>query len=127
MKLSLANKAESQIEDGSNLSAIGVVSDSKASMLATWDSMTADNLKSVQIQSEGGAVIGEYQNIVLDSETSVIQSDGTIRTSYHLREKTEVELLREEVEQLKETTEVHDGAIEDLGTVVNEIATGGAV
>lgn len=126
MKLILANKAEIQIEDGSSLSAIGVVSDSKETMLATWDSMTADNLKSIQIQSADGTVIGEYQNIVLDSETSVIQSDGTIRTSYHLREKTEVEILRGEVERLKETAEVHDGAIEDLGTVVSEIATGGA-
>lgn len=127
MKLILANKAEIQIEDGSSLSAIGVVSDSETSMLSTWDSMTSDNLKSVQIQSADGTVIGEYQNIVLDSETSIIQSDGTVLTKYHLREKTEVEILREEVERLKETAEVHDGAIEDLGTVVNEIATGGAV
>ncbi len=101
-KLILSNNAEIEIESGSSLSDMRVLSATKSEMLETWDMLTSENLKNIQIKNEGGVVTGTYENILLDNETSAIQPDGTILTCFRLREKTEAELLREEVDSLKE-------------------------
>lgn len=124
-KLILNNQSQLNIESGSSLSDMKVVSDDKYSMISTWDMLTNENLKHIEIKNKDGIVIGTYDNIVLDRETSTIRQDGKILTSFHLREKTEVELLREEIEALKEGQEVHSGAIEDLGNAVSDLAEGG--
>lgn len=130
-KLILANQSEIEIESASSLSDIKVISETKYDMISTWDMLTEDNLKSVQIQNGDGTTIANYKNLVLDSETSSVFKDEDniekILTSFHLREKTEVELLREEVEALKEGQEVQDGAIADLGEAVSGLAEEGGL
>lgn len=121
-KLILFNQSEITIESISSLSDIKIVSNTKYDMITTWDMLTEENLKSVQIQNGDGITVANYENLVLDSETSTVQKNGTILTSFHLREKTEVELLREEVEALKEGQEVQDGAIMDLGEAVSVLS-----
>ena len=74
-----------------------------------------------------GAKLGVYENLVLENETSVIRSDGSILTSFRLREKSDVELLKEQIETMKEQQEVQDGAIADLGEAVSGLAEGSAV
>lgn len=124
-KLILSSRSKINIESGSSLSDIKVVSATKYDMISTWDMLTEENLKHVEIQNEDGVAIGIYDNILLESETSTIQPDGTILTSFYLREKTEVELLRKRVEQLENGQEVQDGAISDLGAAVSDLAEGG--
>lgn len=126
-KLILKNNTEITIESASALSDIKVLSATKIEMVSVWDMLTEENLKHIEIQNENGIAIGIYDNVLLDSETATIQSDGKILTSFHLREKTDVELLREEVEALKEGQEVQDGAITDLGTAVSDLSEGGLV
>lgn len=126
-KLILNNETEISIEPFSSLSEMKVVSQTKYNMISTWDMLTPENLKSVQIQNGDGVTIANYTDLLLDSETSTVQENGTILTSFHLRKKTEVELLREEVEALKEEQEVQDGAISDLGTAVSDLEEGGLV
>lgn len=118
-KMVLKNKQKISIESGSSLSDIKVASATKYDMISKWDMLTEENLKHIEIQNGDGVVIGVYDNILLDSETSTIQPDGTILTSFHFREKTDVELLRERVEQLESGQEVQDGAIMDLGEAVS--------
>lgn len=128
-KLILNDNTEITIESASSLSDIRIVSETKSDMISTWDILTEENLKSVQIQNGDGITVANYENLVLDSETSyaIKDKDGVekILTSFHLRPKTDVELLREEVEALKEGQEVQDGAISDLGTAVSDLAEGG--
>lgn len=126
-KLILSNNSEISIESGSSLSDMKVLSETKYDMVSTWESLTEENLKHIEIQNEDGITIGSYDNILLDSETSTTQSDGKILTSFHLREKTEVELLRERIEQLESGQEVQDGAISDLGTAVSGLAEEGGL
>jgi len=121
-RLILKNGDAIEIESASSLSEIRVVSASKAAMISIWDKLSNENLKAVQIKNVEDAVIGEYADLVLESETSVIQKDNSVLTRFHLREKTEVELLREEMEVLKTGQEIHDGAIADLGEVVSVMA-----
>ena len=117
-KLILKDGSEIYIEAGASLSRIGVVSATKEDMIATWDLFTNENLKEVQVKTGDDFVTGEYFNLVLENETSTVQEDGTIFTYFNLREKTEVEKLREEVEALKVGQEIQDGAIVELAEIL---------
>lgn len=118
-KLILNDQTEIEIESASSLSDIRVISETKYDMISTWDAMTEENLKSVQIQNEDGLVLANYADLVLESETSISQKDGTILTSFHLREKTDVE---KRLDALEEGQEVQDGAIMDLGDAVGALS-----
>ena len=83
-------------------------------MVTTWDKFIADNLAQVQVKNGDGLTVGNYTDLVLVSETSVIQTDGTILTTYNLREKSAVELLEERISAVEEGQTVQDGAITDL-------------
>lgn len=124
-KLILSNQSQIEIESASSISDIKVVSETKYDMISAWDMLTPENLKFVQIQNGDGVTVGNYENLVFESETSTVQPDGKILTSFRLREKTEVELLREEINSLKEGQEVQDGAISDLGAAVSGLAEEG--
>jgi hypothetical protein len=126
-KLILSNNTKIEIESGSSLSGMKIISETKYDMLTAWDMLTEENLKHIEIQNEDGVAIGSYDNILLEREASTIQPDGKILTSFHLREKTEVELLRERIEQLESGQEVQDGAISDLGAAVSGLAEEGGL
>lgn len=121
-KLVLNDNTEIEIENGSSIGDLLVLSETKYDMIATWDMLTEENLKKIWFKGRDGENLGTYENVVLENETSTVLRDERILTSFHLREKTEVELLREEVEQLKAGQEVQDGAIMDLGEAVSTLA-----
>ncbi len=126
-KLILTDGSVLQVESGSSLSDIRVVSETGEEMLYRWKLLTNENLKQVEVQNADGVRIVSYNDLTLESETSVIQKDGTILTSLKLRERTEVELLRERVEILENGQEVHSGAISDLGEAVSGLAEEGGL
>lgn len=71
-----------------------------------------------------GTVVGNYTDLVLVSEMSVIATDGTVLTTYSLREKTAEE---KRLDALEAGQAVQDGAINDLGEAVGTMAEGGTV
>lgn len=123
--LILKDQTTLEIEAGASLTNITILSANKAEMVEKWDKMTKDNLSAVQVKNADGAVIGNYMDLILVSETSTILADGTISTALHLREKTDMERLEEKVEALMAGQAVQDGAISDLGTAVSDISAGG--
>lgn len=120
-KLILKDGTIIELEAGASLGSMQVAAADKAAMVATWDKLTEDNLSEVQIQNESGLTVGRYTALMLASEMSVIKEDGTILTTYSLREKTSVERRLEAVEAGQE---IQDGAISDLGDAVGEMAGG---
>ncbi len=90
-KLILKDLTEIELETGASLSAIGALSADKAAMVATWDKLTPDNLAVVQVKNGDGLTVGNYTDLILVSETSTANSDGTILTYFNLREKTDME------------------------------------
>lgn len=108
-----------ELEIGASLSCIGVLSADKASMTTTWDMLTEDNLSEVQVKNDDGLVVANYTNLVLVSETSIIKEDGTILTTFCLREKTDIEKRLDEIEKEQE---VQDEAIMDVADVVSSLA-----
>lgn len=125
-KLILKNNAEIELEAGASLSALQVLAADRAAMAAAWEQLTADHLAAVQVKNGDGLVVGNYTDLILVSETSVIREDGMVLTTYHLREKTSEE---KRLDALEEGQAVQDGAIEDLGAVTSTLAeqTGGTV
>ncbi len=126
--LVLADATEITMEDNSNMHNVIVKSSTKAAMVAAWEKFTNDNLKSVQLKIDG-VVSGNYEDLVLVDEKSVVQADGSVLTEFHLREKTDIEKLQElvaaqsaEIVALKEGQGVQDGAIDDLGVVTSTLA-----
>ena len=126
-KLILKDGTEIELESGASLGGISVLFPNMQAMVDAWSLMTPDNLSEVSIHNSDGVTVGQYENLVLESETSKVQEGGTILTSFHLRTKTEIELLRERVEQLEIGQDVQDGAIGELGEVVGELAEEGGL
>ena len=120
----LKNGTIIELEAGASLGALQVAAVDRAAMAATWETLTPDNLTTVQIKNGDGTVVGNYTDVVLVSETSVIATDGAVLTTYSLREKTAEE---KRLDALEEGQAVQDGAINDLGEAVGTIAEGGTV
>lgn len=119
--LVLKDKTEITLGNNSSRTHLLVTSASRAKMVDIWEKLTKDNLQELQLKV-GGQVTGEYGDMLLVNETSTIKEDGTIETEFIIREKTEIEKLREEIESLKESQGVQDGAIDDLGVVTSTLA-----
>ncbi len=118
-KLILKDGTTIELESGSSLDAIKAATENRKTMLEQWEMLTPENLKEVKIQNGDGLTIGIYQELVLLSETSVVTSDGSVLTTYHLREKTDTE---RRLEALEAGQEIQNGAISDLGSVTSAIA-----
>ena len=120
----LKNGTIIELEAGASLGALHVAAANRAAMVTTWEALTPDNLTAVQIKNGDGLVVGNYTNLVLVSETSMVAADGTVLTTYNLREKNDEE---KRLDALEEGKAVQDGAINDLGEVVGTLAEGGMI
>ena len=118
-KMILKDNTTIELEAGSSLANIQVAAADRADMVEIWGNLTEDNLSSVQIQTGAGLTVGTYTDLVLVSETSTVSPDGTVLTSYHLREKTDEE---KRLDALEEGQAVQDGAISDLGSATSALA-----
>ncbi len=120
--LNLKDGTVIELESSPNLGNLRVAAASRADMLKTWEALTDGNLKTAQVKNAAGLVVGNYDGLVLESETSVVAADGSVMTTYSLREKTDIEKLAERVTAMEESQEVQDGAIIDLGEVASVLA-----
>ena len=120
----LKNGTIIELEAGTSLGALQVAAANRAAMVTTLEALTPDNLTAVQIKNGDGLVVGNYTNLVLVSETSMVAADGTVLTTYNLREKNDEE---KRLDALEEGKAVQDGAINDLGEVVGTLAEGGMI
>lgn len=120
----LKNGTTIELEAGASLGALQVAAADRAAMVTTWEALTPDNLTAVQIKNGDGLVVGNYTDLVLVSETSMVAADGTVLTTYSLREKTAEE---KRLDALEEGKAVQEGAINDLGEAVGTLAEGGTI
>ena len=120
--LTLKDGTVIEMESSASLSDIKVISDNKVAMVELWDKLSEDNLAKVVVKNGDGVVVGRYSDLILVSEASTIQGDGTVITSFNLREKTDTEKRLDAMESGQQT---QDEAIGDLGQVVSDLAEGG--
>ena len=117
-KLVLKDGTKIDLVAGASLESLQIESESREAMLETWKKLTDENLKSIQIETSDGLTVGKYEDILLVSETSVIEGEK-VKTSFNMREKTSEE---KRLDALEESQEIQDEAIVDLGTATSELA-----
>ena len=118
-KMILKDNTTIELEAGSSLANVQVAAADRADMVEIWGKLTEGNLSSVQIQTGAGLTVGTYTDLMLVSETSTVAADGSVLTSYHLREKTDEE---KRLDALEEGQAVLDGAVNDLGSATSTLA-----
>lgn len=87
-KLILKDGTIIELEAGASLAALQVQATDRSAMAATWAQLTPENLAEVQAQNGEGLTVGNYTDLILVSETSIVAADGSVLTTYSLRKKT---------------------------------------
>lgn len=120
-KLRLMDGTEINIEDGASLSNVTHIANNEADAIFVCEKITPENVSTLQFL-HGDAVTGDYQGVMIAEPTTRENGDGeTVIVRMHFREKTDLEMR---VGALEESQEVQDGAIEDIGMVLSDIAEG---
>ena len=109
------------IEDGATLDNVAHIASNEANALYVCGKVAPENVASLQFL-HGEAVTGDYQNVVIAAPTTREDGEeGAVIVRMHFREKTDVELR---LDALEEGQTVQDGAIEDIGAVLSDMAEG---
>lgn len=109
------------IEEGATLSEVTHIATNEANALFVCGKVTAENVATLQFLHDD-AVTGDYQNVIIAAPTTRENGEGeTVIVRMHFREKTDVELR---LDALEEGQTVQDGAIEDIGAVLSDMAEG---
>ena len=104
----LKDSTEIQMEDGSDKYSIHIVVEDLATLGTLWDKLTMYNLAEVSIKNTECAEIGTYKDMALCSPAfrSVDKTeDGRIQAAFEIRQKTELELLKEQILALERNQE----------------------
>lgn len=122
-KLILKDGTAIPLEAGSSLGQMKALYEDWEALTAGWEKLTPENLSKVQVRN-GDSVTGEYEDLILGNPALKvdIQQDGSLSAAWGIREKTEMELLAEQVAANTEAIEVHDGAIGDLAAATSALA-----
>lgn len=117
-KLKLLDGTIIDIEDGATLSEVTHIATNEANAMYVCGKVVPGNVEHLQfLHSE--AVTGDYQNVIIAAPTTREDGEGeTVIVRMHFREKTDVELR---LDALEEGQTVQDGAIEDIGAVLSDI------
>lgn len=118
--IKLSDGTQVTIEDGASLDHIIHISATEADATAVCAAVTAaGNLDHVEFFNEDAEQpYGVYDDLTLNSPVTRHDENGAVVVTISLREKTDIELR---LDALEESQEIQDGAIEDIGTVVSEM------
>ena len=121
-KIFLKDNSTIEVQQMPALGSITVIAADVTAIQTLKDKLTADNLKKFIIKNDADLTIGIYEDLALNEVWSLKWTDDGILTTFGLREKTDTE---KQIEAIAAEQTLQNGAIEDLGTVVSDIATGG--
>ena len=120
-KLKFMDGTEIEIEEGASLGEVTHIASNEANAMYVCGKVTAENVASLKFL-HGDAVTGDYQNVIIAAPTTRENGEGeTVIVRMHFREKTDLEIR---VDALEEGQTVQDGAIEDIGAVLSDMAEG---
>ena len=119
--IKLTDGTQVTIEDSASLDRIIHISDTEADATAVCAAVTAENIAHVEFYNEGAEQpYGVYDALAINTTpTRQDNEDGTVTVTISLREKTDLE---KRVDALEESQEIQDGAIEDVGSALSDIA-----
>lgn len=107
------------IEDGATLSEVTHIATNEANALYVCGKVTPQNVEHLEFY-HGELLTGEYDNVIIAAPTTREDGEGeSVIVRMHFREKTDLEIR---VDALEEGQDIQDGAIEDIGTVLSDMA-----
>lgn len=120
-KLKFVDGTIIDIEEGASLGEVTHIANNEANAMYVCGKVTAENVEHLEFL-HGELITGSYDHVIIAAPTTREDGEGeTVVVRMHFREKTELELR---VDALEESQEVQDGAIEDIGTVLSDMAEG---
>ena len=121
--MKLADKTQITIEDGASLDHIVHITESEAdAQAACMAVMESGNLDHVEFFNEGvEQPYGIYDDLALNAQPTRHDDNGAVVVTISLREKTDIE---KRLDSLEESQQIQDGAIEDIGMVLSDMAEG---
>lgn len=109
------------IEEGATLSEVTHIASNEANAMFVCGKVVPGNVEHLEFY-HGELLTGQYDNVIIAAPTTRENGEGeAVIVRMHFREKTELELR---VDALEESQEVQDGAIEDIGAVLSDMAEG---
>lgn len=109
------------IEDGASLGEVTHIASNEANAMYVCNKVTAENVEHLEFL-HGELITGSYDHVIIAAPTTREDGEGeTVIVRMHFREKTELELR---VDAMEEGQTVQDGAIEDIGAVLSDMAEG---
>lgn len=109
------------IEEGASLGEVTHIATNEANALFVCGKVTAENVSHLEF-FHGELLTGQYDNVIIAAPTTREDGEGeTVVVRMHFREKTDVELR---LDAMEEGQTVQDGAIEDIGAVLSDIVEG---
>lgn len=118
--IKLTDGTQVTIEDGASLERIIHISATEADATAVCAAVTAENIAHVEFWAEGAEEpYGVYDDLILNAPVTRHDEAGTVVVTISLREKNDIE---KRLDALEESQSVQDGAIEDIGMVLSDLA-----
>lgn len=118
--IKFADGTQVTIEDGASLDRIIHISATEADATAVCAAVTAENIAHVEFWTEDAEQpYGVYDDLALNAPPTRHDEAGTVVVTISLREKTDTE---KRLDALEESQEIQDGAIEDIGMALSDIA-----
>ena len=118
--IKLTDGTQFTIEDGASLERIIHISDTEADAVAVCAKFTPENLAHVEFYNEGAEQpYGIYDDLALNAPPTRHDENGAVVVTISLREKSDLE---KRVDALEESQATQDGAIEDIGMVLSDMA-----
>lgn len=110
-----------EIEDGATLSEVTHIASNEANAIFVCGKVVPGNVEHLEFL-HGDLITGSYDHVIIAAPTTREDGEGeTVIVRMHFREKTDVELR---LDALEEGQTVQDGAIEDIGAVLSDMAEG---
>lgn len=97
--LTLKDESVLELEAGASLSDIKVKVTDAGEMGAVFEQLTDDNLSQITVKNGKGAVVAVYEKCTLVSMNAAPAKDGMIMCSISIREKNDMEIRLEQLEQ----------------------------
>lgn len=120
-KLKFVDGTIIDIEDGASLSDITHIATNEANAMFVCGKVVPGNVEHLEF-FHGELLTGQYDNVIIAAPTTREDGEeGAVIVRMHFREKTDVELR---LDALEEGQTVQDGAIEDIGAVLSDMAEG---
>lgn len=121
-KIKLKDETILMVENGVTEECICVVVNNLSDMIPYAEALTKENLSKCEVLNEENVTTAIIKNKRVNSGTFIPIGNGTYKIIFYLENvEYDIAALLEEIESLKQTQEIQDGAIQELAETIAEV------